>query len=115
MQPMSRTSSPASTDASAAFAPAPPTRIVILSVSTAPPGGGRSVTGLISTSACTQPITVIVVVSGWEGCAAGWACCDLMSLFQRETRAYAKYLSFRRYKAYSYASTRHPIRKGFYL
>ena len=60
MHPISRTSIPASTAASAAFAPAPPTRIAACSVSSVPPGAGRSVTGLITMSACTHPMTVTV-------------------------------------------------------
>ena len=60
MHPISRAASPDSTEARAAFAPAPPTRTVICSVRSVPPGGGRSLTGLITTSTCTQPITVIV-------------------------------------------------------
>ena len=67
-QPIRRTPIPASASASAEFAPAPPTRTLTRSVKSVPPAGGRSVTGLVNTSAWTHPITV----TDASGCSPRW-------------------------------------------
>src|SRR3954452_698661 len=49
---------PASANARATFAPAPPARALMPSMNRAVPGAGRSSTGVISRSTWTQPMTV---------------------------------------------------------
>src|SRR6266550_1802661 len=49
---------PASANARATFAPAPPARALMPSINRAVPGAGRSSTGVISRSTWTQPMTV---------------------------------------------------------
>src|SRR4051794_33900795 len=60
MQPISRGLAPASASASAALAPAPPTRRLISSTNSVPPPGGRTGTGIITRSTCTHPMTATV-------------------------------------------------------